>query len=92
MVTNKLTLVTHNTTEFQRVPGLKVEDWKGATSVPPAALACADGGQTICINSWRLLVSPLGIEPRTNRLRERLVPVRRGPSDIIPLVSPDVRG
>ncbi len=32
----KLTLVTHNTTEFQRVPGLKVEDWKGATSAPPA--------------------------------------------------------
>ncbi|HKY22960.1 MAG TPA: type II toxin-antitoxin system VapC family toxin [Vicinamibacterales bacterium] len=31
----KLTLVTHNTTEFQRVPGLKVEDWKGATSSPP---------------------------------------------------------
>ncbi len=28
----KLTLITHNTTEFQRVPGLKVEDWKGATS------------------------------------------------------------
>ena len=28
----KLTLLTHNTTEFQRVPGLKVEDWKGATS------------------------------------------------------------
>jgi predicted nucleic acid-binding protein len=24
-----LTLVTHNTSEFQRVPGLKVEDWKG---------------------------------------------------------------
>jgi tRNA(fMet)-specific endonuclease VapC len=24
----ELTLVTHNTTEFQRVPGLKVEDWK----------------------------------------------------------------
>ncbi len=24
----KLTLVTHNTTEFTRVPGLKVEDWK----------------------------------------------------------------
>ena len=33
----KLTLVTHNTTEFQRVPGLKVEDWKGATSSPAAA-------------------------------------------------------
>ena len=33
----KLTLVTHNTTEFQRVPGLKVEDWKGATSSPPVA-------------------------------------------------------
>ena len=33
----KLTLVTHNTTEFQRVSGLKVEDWKGATSSPPAA-------------------------------------------------------
>jgi tRNA(fMet)-specific endonuclease VapC len=33
----KLTLVTHNTTEFQRVPGLKVEDWKGPTSSPPAA-------------------------------------------------------
>ena len=27
----KLTLVTHNTTEFQRVFGLKVEDWKAAT-------------------------------------------------------------
>lgn len=25
----ELTLVTHNTSEFQRVPGLKVEDWKG---------------------------------------------------------------
>lgn len=23
-----LTLVTHDTSEFQRVPGLKVEDWK----------------------------------------------------------------
>ena len=33
----KLTLVTHNTTEFTRVPGLKVEDWKGASSSPPAA-------------------------------------------------------
>ncbi len=33
----ELTLVTHNTTEFQRVPGLKVEDWKGASSSPPAA-------------------------------------------------------
>lgn len=30
----KLTLVTHNTTEFLRVPGLKVEDWKGAKSLP----------------------------------------------------------
>jgi tRNA(fMet)-specific endonuclease VapC len=30
----KLTLVTHNTTEFQRVPGLKVEDWKGAPASP----------------------------------------------------------
>ena len=27
----ELTLVTHNTTEFQRVPGLNVEDWKGST-------------------------------------------------------------
>jgi len=26
----RLTLVTHNTTEFKRVPGLKVEDWNGA--------------------------------------------------------------
>ena len=33
----ELTLVTHNTTEFQRVPGLKVEDWKGATALLPAA-------------------------------------------------------
>jgi tRNA(fMet)-specific endonuclease VapC len=33
----KLTLVTHNTTEFQRVPGLKVEDWKEATSSASAA-------------------------------------------------------
>lgn len=31
----KLTLVTHNTTEFVRVPGLKVEDWKRMTSSPP---------------------------------------------------------
>ena len=31
----KLTLVTHNATEFPRVPSLKVEDWKGAT--PPVA-------------------------------------------------------
>ena len=30
----KLTLVTHNTTEFQRVPGLKVEDWKRAATSP----------------------------------------------------------
>ena len=30
----KLTLVTHNTTEFQRVPNLKVEDWKGAPPSP----------------------------------------------------------
>ena len=30
----KLTLVTHNTTEFTRVPGLNVEDWKVAS--PPA--------------------------------------------------------
>jgi tRNA(fMet)-specific endonuclease VapC len=28
----ELTLVTHNTTEFQRVPGLKLEDWKGSSS------------------------------------------------------------
>lgn len=33
----KLTLVTHNTTEFQRVPGLKVEDWKDATPPPKTA-------------------------------------------------------
>jgi tRNA(fMet)-specific endonuclease VapC len=32
----KLTLVTHNTTEFERVPGLRVEDWKGARSSPAA--------------------------------------------------------
>ena len=31
----KLTLVTHNTTEFKRVPGLKVEDWKGTAVSPP---------------------------------------------------------
>jgi tRNA(fMet)-specific endonuclease VapC len=28
----ELTLVTHNTTELQRVPGLKLEDWKGSAS------------------------------------------------------------
>jgi predicted nucleic acid-binding protein len=33
----KLTLVTHNTTEFQRVSGLRVEDWTGTTSPTPAA-------------------------------------------------------
>jgi len=27
-IARELTLVTHNTSEFQRVPGLKVEDWK----------------------------------------------------------------
>ena len=32
----KLTLVTHDTTEFQRVPSLKVEDWKGAMPQAPA--------------------------------------------------------
>ena len=31
-----LTLVTHNTTEFQRVEGLRVEDWSGTAF--PAAL------------------------------------------------------
>jgi tRNA(fMet)-specific endonuclease VapC len=33
----KLTLVTHNTIEFKRVPGLKVEDWKGTVVPTPAA-------------------------------------------------------
>ena len=28
----ELTVVTHNTSEFQRVPRLKVEDWKGSPS------------------------------------------------------------
>ncbi len=28
----ELTLITHNTTEFQRVPDLKVEDWKESPS------------------------------------------------------------
>jgi tRNA(fMet)-specific endonuclease VapC len=27
-VTNDVTLVTHNTSEFKRVPGLKLEDWE----------------------------------------------------------------
>ena len=26
-VANQLTVVTHNTREFQRIPGIKVEDW-----------------------------------------------------------------
>ena len=30
-----LTLVTHNTSGFQRVPGLKVEDWKGSAAGRP---------------------------------------------------------
>ena len=30
----KLTFVTRNTTEFQRVPALKIEDWKKAASSP----------------------------------------------------------
>jgi tRNA(fMet)-specific endonuclease VapC len=32
---HELTLVTHNTIEFQRVPGLKVEDWKGSAARRP---------------------------------------------------------
>ena len=36
LLNDTTTLVTHNTTEFQRVSGLRVEDWKGTTS--PAAL------------------------------------------------------
>lgn len=28
----ELTLVTHNTNEFQRVPGLRVQDWKGSAA------------------------------------------------------------
>jgi tRNA(fMet)-specific endonuclease VapC len=31
----ELTLITHNTSEFQRVPGLKVEDWKGSPAGRP---------------------------------------------------------
>jgi len=31
----ELTLVTHNTVEFTRVPGLRVEDWSGSTSSTP---------------------------------------------------------
>jgi len=31
----ELTLVTHNTSKFRRVPGLKLEDWKGSTSQRP---------------------------------------------------------
>ena len=27
-LTRALTLVTHNTGEFQRVPGLRIEDWE----------------------------------------------------------------
>ncbi len=34
-----LTLVTHDTTEFNRVSGLKVEDWKGAASSAAATKA-----------------------------------------------------
>jgi tRNA(fMet)-specific endonuclease VapC len=34
----KLTLVTHNTTEFRRIPGLKVEDWNGAAVSTPSAV------------------------------------------------------
>ncbi|MCC7126701.1 MAG: type II toxin-antitoxin system VapC family toxin [Acidobacteria bacterium] len=33
----RLTLVTHNTTEFARVSGLKVEDWKGHATPTTAA-------------------------------------------------------
>ena len=32
-----LTLVTHNTREFSRVPGLRVEDWQGPTAADPLA-------------------------------------------------------
>jgi tRNA(fMet)-specific endonuclease VapC len=28
-IANNLTLVTHNTSEFSRIPGLHVEDWEG---------------------------------------------------------------
>lgn len=42
----KLTLVTHNTTAFRRVPGLKVEDWKAAVSSTPAAARLAKSPHT----------------------------------------------
>jgi tRNA(fMet)-specific endonuclease VapC len=31
-----LTLVTHNLRDFQRIPGLKLEDWEGGGPLPLA--------------------------------------------------------
>ena len=34
--TNELTLVTHNTSEFARVPNLQIDDWQGQTEAEMA--------------------------------------------------------
>ena len=35
-LTHNLILVTHNVSEFARVPGLVIEDWEGALELHPA--------------------------------------------------------
>jgi hypothetical protein len=52
----KLTLVTHNTTEFQRVPGLKVEDWRGAIVVTVSGVPASEvaGQASLRVTSVRL--------------------------------------
>lgn len=56
----KLTLVTHNTSEFTRVPGLKVEDWhRTATSPPARGPAAARAWRRFHITRAGLLIGAL---------------------------------
>jgi hypothetical protein len=44
---NHLTLVTHNTAEFSRVPGLAIEDWENTLiAFPPPEAPCSHAAIT----------------------------------------------
>jgi len=63
--TRKLTLVTHNTREFQRVAGLRVEDWKGTTSSMPAAFKSQKSSASDTERAHAARTRRHGPDPRT---------------------------